>query len=107
MTTMTGFVDEMTKIAASSCAARSPKSRKGRRPIRVAKLLKKAQAPAQAAQAAPWVVGAVKKSLPFLSAHKKTLGTVGGTTVGLLGLQRGIEDIRMAEQIRAMQRQRG
>jgi len=104
MTTMTGFVDEMTKIAASSCAARSPKSRKGRRPIRVAKLLKKAQAPAQAA---PWVVGAVKKSLPFLSAHKKTLGTVGGTTVGLLGLQRGIEDIRMAEQIRAMQRQRG
>jgi hypothetical protein len=102
MTTMKSFVDEMTKIAASSCAAKNPKSRSGRRPIRVAKLLKKAQAPAAAAT--PWLVGAVQKGVPFLTAHKKTLGTVGGTTLGLLGLQRGIEDIRMAEQMRAMQR---
>ena len=106
MTTMTSFVDEMTKIAASSCAAKSPKARSGRRPIRVSKLLKKAQAPAAAAQAAqmPWLTGALQRTLPFLAAHKKTLGTVGLTSAGLLGLQRGIEDIRMAEQMRAMQR---
>ncbi len=101
MTTMQGFVDEMTKIAASSCAAKNPKSRSGRRPIRVSKLLKKAQAPA--AQL-PWLSEALQKTLPFLAAHKKTLGTVGLTSAGLLGLQRGIEDIRMAEQMRAMQR---
>lgn len=103
MTTMAGFVDEMTKIAASSCAAKNPKSRSGRRPIRVAKLLKKAS-PAAAVAQMPGMLGAVQKSLPFLAAHKKTLGTVGLTSAGLLGLQRGIEDIRMAEQMRAMQR---
>ena len=102
MTTITGFVDEMTKIAASACAAKNPKSRSGRRPIRVSKLLKKAQAPV--VQATPGVLGAVQRSLPFLSKHKKTIGTIGGTALGVLGLQRGIEDIRMAEQMRAMQR---
>jgi hypothetical protein len=104
MTTMKSFVDEMTKIAASSCAAKNVKSRSGRRPIRAAKLLKKAQAPAAAAAQIPWLSSAVQKGLPFLSAHRKTLGTVGLTSAGLLGLQRGIEDIRMAEQMRAMQR---
>jgi hypothetical protein len=101
MTTMSSFVDEMEKIAASSCATKGSKSRVGRRPIRVAKLLKKAQAPAKSA---PWVMDTIGKTLPFLAANKKTLGTVGGTTLGVLGLQRGIEDIRMAEQLRAMQR---
>lgn len=102
MTTMTSFVDEITKIAASSCAARNPKSRSGRRPIRVAKLLKKAQAPV--VQAAPGIFGALQRGIPHLAKHKKAIGTVGGTSLGVLGLQRGIEDIRMAEQMRSMQR---
>lgn len=100
MSSMTSFTDEMIKISASMCATKSSKSRSGRRPIRAAKLVKKAQTPVVRTG------GAMSRTLPFLKAHHRTLGIMGGTTAGVLGIQRGIEDIRMAEQMRAAMKNR-
>jgi hypothetical protein len=100
MSSMTGFTDEMIKISASMCATRGSKARSGRRPIRAAKLVKKAQSPVVQGG------GALSRSLPFLKAHHRTLGVMGGTAAGVLGIQRGIEDIRMAEQMRAAMKNR-
>lgn len=91
MTTMTSFVDEMTKISASMCASKGPKARSGRRPIRVANLIKKSASPLASALARS--VAANKKELALLGA--------GGATA-LLG-KRGIENMQMAERMREMQ----
>ena len=101
MSFMASFVDEMAKIAASKCMAASPKSRIGKRPIRAAKLAKIAQPTAPLQSAGP---GLSAKILPYLLANKKPIGLVLGGSLGTLGLQRGIEDIRMAEQMRSRMR---
>lgn len=95
MLSMTSFVDEMVKISASMCASKGPKARSGRRPIRVDKLLKKAQAPVvQAGE------GVLTKALPFLRANYKTMGTMGLTGAGVLTARQGIEDLRRGRQYR-------
>lgn len=91
MTTMTSFVDEMTKISASMCASKGPKSRSGRRPIRAANLVKKSASPL--ASALTKAVGANKKELALMGVG------AGGALLG----KRGIENIQMAERMREMQ----
>ena len=64
---MEGFYDELEKIAASSCKARHPKTRQGRRSIRAHNLLKNAQAPTLLSQIGS-LAAKRKKELALLGA---------------------------------------
>lgn len=80
---MTSFVDEYLKIAASSKSAPSPKTRIGKRPIRVENLLKKADAKKEVAKK---TVGGLKGFLSRTGKKvwdkKKPIALVGGGAVG-------------------------
>ena len=80
---MSSFVDEYTKIAASSKAAKNPKSRIGRRPIRAHNLLKKADAKMEAVQsAAGGLKGLLKRLGGGLKQHKAPIGLLAAGGVG-------------------------
>jgi len=69
MWSMNSFADEYVKIAASAAAAKNPKSRIGRRPIRAHNLVKKANVKAETAKA---TAGGMKNLLSRMWASKYT-----------------------------------
>jgi hypothetical protein len=99
--TMSSFIDEYAKIAASKREAGYQQTRKGKRPIRAHNLLKKAEAPPiAAAKAAGGLKGLLGRM--WASPAKKPLGLLaGGAVAGKAGEEYLLEPLQYGYRARS------